>query len=48
MVLVGLVTITRAHVGACNPVGVICGAAVGLAIGSAIHVLFEVTAKSAE
>ncbi len=41
-VVVGLVMVTRVYVGAHNPLDVVCGAALGLAIGAALNLLFGV------
>jgi undecaprenyl-diphosphatase len=45
--IVGLVMVTRVYVGAHNPLDVICGAALGLAIGAALNLLFGVPAEEA-
>jgi undecaprenyl-diphosphatase len=42
--VVGLVLVTRVYVGAHNPLDVICGAALGLAIGAALNLAFGVPA----
>ena len=41
-VIVGLVMVTRVYVGAHNPLDVICGAALGLAIGACLNLAFGV------
>lgn len=41
-VIVGLVMLTRVYVGAHNPLDVICGAGLGLAIGACLNLLFGV------
>jgi undecaprenyl-diphosphatase len=43
-VLVGIVLLARVYVGAHNPLDVICGAALGLAIGSCINLALRVPA----
>jgi membrane-associated phospholipid phosphatase len=45
-VIVGLVMVTRVYVGAHNPLDVICGAALGLAIGGCLNLLFGVPEPS--
>ena len=47
-VIVGLVMLTRVYVGAHNPLDVICGAALGLAIGGCLNLAFGVPAPRAE
>jgi membrane-associated phospholipid phosphatase len=46
-VIVGLVLVTRVYVGAHNPLDVICGAALGIAIGAALNLAFGVPAPVA-
>ena len=41
-VLVGLVLVARVYVGAHNPLDVVCGAALGVAIGAAANLMFGV------
>jgi undecaprenyl-diphosphatase len=41
-VIVGLVMLTRVYVGAHNPLDVICGAGLGVAIGSCLNLVFGV------
>jgi len=41
-IIVAAVLVTRVYVGAHNPLDVICGAALGLAIGSALNLVFGV------
>jgi membrane-associated phospholipid phosphatase len=41
-VLVGVVMVTRVYVGAHNPLDVVCGAGLGLAIGGCLNLLFGV------
>ena len=43
-VLVGLVMVGRVYVGAHNPLDVVCGAALGVVIGSALNLVFAVPA----
>jgi len=45
-VIVGLVMVTRVYVGAHNPLDVICGAALGLAIGGCLNLAFGVPTSS--
>ena len=45
-VLVGLVMVGRVYVGAHNPLDVVCGAALGVAIGSALNLAFGVPAPA--
>lgn len=47
-VIVGLVMLARVYVGAHNPLDVICGAALGLAIGGCLNLAFGVPAPRAE
>lgn len=47
-VIVGAVMFARIYVGAHNPLDVICGAALGIAIGSALNLIFGVPAPSDE
>jgi glycosyltransferase 2 family protein len=47
-VIVGLVMLTRVYVGAHNPLDVICGAALGLAIGGCLNLAFGVPAPRTE
>ena len=44
--IVGTVLVTRVYVGAHNPLDVICGAGLGLAIGGALNLAFGVPAAS--
>jgi glycosyltransferase 2 family protein len=46
-VLVALVMVARVYVGAHNPLDVLCGAALGVAIGSALNFVFAVPAEPA-
>ena len=48
VVMVGLVMVTRVYVGAHNPLDVICGAALGLAIGGALNLAFGVPESSTD
>ena len=41
-ILVGLVLVARVYVGAHNPLDVVCGAALGVAIGGAANLIFGV------
>jgi undecaprenyl-diphosphatase len=41
-VVVGLVMLTRVYVGAHNPLDVVCGAALGLAVAGCLNLLFGV------
>ncbi|HEX9259814.1 MAG TPA: phosphatase PAP2 family protein, partial [Acidimicrobiales bacterium] len=45
-VIVALVAVARVYVGAHNPLDVICGAAVGLAIGGALNLAFGVPGEA--
>jgi undecaprenyl-diphosphatase len=45
-VLVALVLVARVYVGAHNPLDVLCGAALGLAIGSVVNLVFKVPAEA--
>lgn len=45
-VLVGLVMVARVYVGAHNPLDVMCGAALGVAIGSLLNLVFAVPAAA--
>ena len=47
-VAVALVLVTRVYVGAHNPLDVICGAALGFAIGGALNLIVGVPASSHE
>ena len=42
--VVALVLLTRVYVGAHNPLDVICGAALGLALGGSLNLVFGVPA----
>ena len=46
--VLGLVMVTRVYVGAHNPLDVICGAALGLAIGGALNLAFGVPEPGTE
>jgi undecaprenyl-diphosphatase len=46
--VVGVVLVTRVYVGAHNPLDVICGAALGLAIGGCLNLAFGVPAPQAD
>jgi membrane-associated phospholipid phosphatase len=47
-VVVGLVLVTRVYVGAHNPLDVICGAGLGIAIGGCLNLAFGVPEPRAE
>jgi undecaprenyl-diphosphatase len=47
-VVAGLVLVTRVYVGAHNPLDVICGAGLGVAIGGCLNLLFGVPAAPTE
>ncbi len=44
-VVVGLVMLTRVYVGAHNPLDVVCGAALGLAVAGLLNLVFGVPAQ---
>ena len=46
--LVGLVMVGRVYVGAHNPLDVVCGAALGVVIGSALNLVFAVPADDVD
>jgi membrane-associated phospholipid phosphatase len=45
-VVVGLVMITRVYVGAHNPLDVVCGAGLGVAIAGAINLIWDPRSKA--
>ena len=47
-VLVALVMVGRVYVGAHNPLDVVCGAALGVAIGSCLNLIVAVPAPAAD